>query len=201
MTDPVKVPSDDALREIEARAKKYKQLAKRAATPADEEVIRWLVKQIDSLCATVRALRSEKEHWESPTDEGTCRFCGNLRDIPHGHIRKCYCIPTIKRYVEEVTELLQQLRLEQSTSAEFKRLSEDLVARLQSENTALREQLAQLTIELERESREMQKWNNRANQLAIEGQELRQQLAQVTQRARHIENCKDCQSCWEGSQP
>lgn len=53
------------------------------------------------------------------------------------------------------------------------------MAELHEQNTALREQLAQCTIELERESREMQKWNNRANQLAIEGQDLRRQLAQA----------------------
>lgn len=55
----------------------------------------------------------------------------------------------------------------------------DQTERLLRETTALREQLAQCTIELERESREMQKWNNRANQLAIEGQDLRRQLAQA----------------------
>lgn len=54
-----------------------------------------------------------------------------------------------------------------------------LVEALANENTALREQLAHRTVELENESREMQKWNNRANQLAIEGQELRRRLAQV----------------------
>lgn len=34
-------------------------------------------------------------------------------------------------------------------------------------------------VELEQASRETQKWNNRANQLAIEVQELRQKLAQA----------------------
>lgn len=63
MTNPdaVKLLSDDEVAEIRARAKKYKSFAKRAATPADEEVIRWLTKQIDALCATVRALRDWKE--------------------------------------------------------------------------------------------------------------------------------------------
>lgn len=45
------------------------------------------------------------------------------------------------------------------------------------------------TIELEHEGREIQKWNNRANQLAIEGQELRRQLTQVTQERQICPKC------------
>lgn len=59
------------------------------------------------------------------------------------------------------------------------------IERLESANTALRKQLAARTIELERESHEMQKWNNRANQLAIEGQELHRRLAQVEKERDH----------------
>lgn len=40
-----------------------------------------------------------------------------------------------------------------------------------------------------------------ARELERQRDELKDQLAQVTQRARHIETCKDCQACWEGSQP
>lgn len=61
----------------------------------------------------------------------------------------------------------------------------EMIKKALTENTALREQLAARTIELERESHEMQKWNNRANQLAIEGQELRQRLAQVEKERDH----------------
>ena len=51
--------------EIEARAKKYKGLADRAATPADTEVIRWLAKQVATLCQTLRAARAQYESLKS----------------------------------------------------------------------------------------------------------------------------------------
>lgn len=55
-----KLLDQQAVEEILKRAAKYKQLAKRAATPADEEVIRWLASTVSALCATVKHLRAEK---------------------------------------------------------------------------------------------------------------------------------------------
>lgn len=68
----------------------------------------------DALCQTVRALQRRIEHFETPYGEGVCRFCGNLRQAPQGHIQKCYCIPTIRQYIAENTVLRDQLAQVQS---------------------------------------------------------------------------------------
>ena len=60
ITEPTEL-TEDAVREIEARAKKYRDLARRAATPADEGVIRWLAKTVDALIRDRKAMQGENE--------------------------------------------------------------------------------------------------------------------------------------------
>lgn len=74
---------------------------------------------------------------------------------------------------------VRALRTERDTLADELKVADDALENQHGLIATLREQLAHRTIELERESHETQKWNGRANQLAIEGQELREQLADV----------------------
>lgn len=77
--------------------------------------------------------------------------------------------------------------------------------KLQETNTALREQLAQI----EKENQRLQVIvNTPPNERAVCDchtwptiSEMHDYTVAIEQRARHVETCKDCQSCWEGSQP
>jgi molybdopterin converting factor small subunit len=57
-----------------------------------------------------REYAAEIARFESPNGEGNCRFCGQQREVLQGSSRKCYCIPTIRQYQQELREALAEVQ-------------------------------------------------------------------------------------------
>lgn len=106
----------------------------------------------------IARLRDQINHFESPDDENKCRFCGNLRTVPYGHVQKCYCIPTIRQYRDEnaaLREQLAQLQLNYNSLRESHAQLEEDYSTLVTGKGEVESQLAQV-------EKERDEWKLRA---------------------------------------
>lgn len=134
--------SESDVEAIAEQSKKYRQLAYRAATPADEEVVKWFAKTVAALIRDRRALQGRNESLEAQLAQAE-------DEAIDAQDRRSNADAEVEGVLRSLGNNAVRVREDGGPEDVYASLALS-VAKLQSENTALREQLAEAELAQER---------------------------------------------------